>query len=343
MDRKRGHVLISVCSPTRRIHVYEEKDPLGLLSPYTVRGKLLIQQAWSEAVTWDEVLPIQFQIKWFGELPELARIKIPRCLKDSHSGKERLTVNTFTDASERAYAAAVYARYEFEDRSIRTRLITAKARLAPLKALSIPRLELMGAVIGLRLTKQVCETLGVQRSEVTYWVDSSNVGYWFRSQQSRNFKPLVANRVGEIHEDSNPDQWRYVPGKLNPADHGTRGLTVRELIDNESWWYGPEFLNQPETKWPEGGFTAGANAKTREEMKADVRERTELTEKDNPNSFVTNNQTGHQWKLDPSRFSKWYKIKSKNKLEVGLSLVRVRSWVNRFIANCRMPSEQRSV
>lgn len=104
-----------------------------------------------------------------------------------------------------------------------------------------------------------------------------------------------------------------------------------------------QFLNQPETKWPEGGFTAGANAKTREEMKADVRERTELTEKDNPNSFVTNNQTGHQWKLDPSRFSKWYKIKSKNKLEVGLSLVRVRSWVNRFIANCRMPSEQRTV
>ena len=121
-----------------------------------------------------------------------------------------MTVHTFTDASEKAYAAAVYARYEFEDGSIGTRLITAKTRLAPLKALSIPRLELMGAVIGLRLTRQVCEALGVQRNKATYWVDSCNVGYWIHGQ-SRNYKPFVALRVGEIHEGSNPDQWRYVP------------------------------------------------------------------------------------------------------------------------------------
>ena len=98
-----------------------------------------------------------------------------------------MTVHTFTDASEKAYSAAVYVRYEFEDGSMGTRLVAAKTRLAPLKALSIPRLELMGAVIGLRLTKQVCETPRVQRGDVTYWVDSSNVGYWIRSQ-SRNFK-----------------------------------------------------------------------------------------------------------------------------------------------------------
>ena len=180
-------------------------DPLGFLSPFTVRGKLLMQEAWTETVTWDEVLPFQLANKWktwFGELPDLAKNKIPRCLKDSHSKEERLTIHTFTEASEKAYAAAVYARYEFEDGSIGTRLITAKSRLAPLKALSIPRLELMGAVIGLRLTKQVCEALGVQRNKATYWVDSCNVGYWIHGQ-TRNFKPFVAHRVGEIHEDSN--------------------------------------------------------------------------------------------------------------------------------------------
>ena len=180
-----------------------------------------------------------------------------------------------------------------------TRLVAAKTRLAPLKALSIPRLELMGAVIGLRLTKQVCETPRVQRGDVTYWVDSSNVGYWIRSQ-SRSFKPFVANRVGEIHEDSNPDQWRYVPGNLNPADHGTRGLTVGELIDNECWWRGPEFLMQPETKWPKGAFTE-ATKETREEMKTEVRERTDLTEKNNPNSFLTNQQTNRPIKQNKSR------------------------------------------
>ena len=184
-----------------------------------------MQESWTKTVAWGEVLPPQLERKWktwFGELPDIAQIKIPRCLKDSHSKEERLTVDTFTDASEKAYAAVVNARYEFEDGSIGTRLITTKSRLAPLKALSIPRLELMGAIIGLRLTKQVCKALEIEQTKVTYWVDSCNVGYWIHSQ-SRNLKPFVAHRVGEIHKDSNPEQWRYVPGKLNPADHGTRG------------------------------------------------------------------------------------------------------------------------
>ena len=63
-------------------------DPLGFLSPFTVRGKLLMQEAWTETVTWDKVLPFQLANKWktwFGELPDLAKIKLPRCLKDSHS------------------------------------------------------------------------------------------------------------------------------------------------------------------------------------------------------------------------------------------------------------------
>ena len=118
----------------------------------------MLQEAWTKTVTWDEVLPLQLERKWMtwsGELPDLTKIKLPRCLKDLHSKDKRLTVHTFTDASEKAYAAVVYARYEFEDGSIGTRLITAKSRLVPLKALSIPRLELMGAIIGLRLTKQV--------------------------------------------------------------------------------------------------------------------------------------------------------------------------------------------
>ena len=101
-------------------------------------------------------------------------------------------------------------------------MITAKSWLAPLKGLSIPHLDLIGAVIGLRLTKQVCEVHGVQQNKATYWVDSCNVGYWIHGQ-SRNFKPFVAHRVGEKQEESNPDQQCYVPGKLNPADYGTRG------------------------------------------------------------------------------------------------------------------------
>ena len=106
-----------------------------------------------------------------------------------------------------------------------------------------------------------------------------------------------------MHEGSNPDQWRYVPGKLNPADHGTRGLTVEELIDNECWWHGPAFLSQGNDNWPEQRFI-GATSETLQEVKAEVRERTNHPQPDNLNSFVINNQEENQWRLDPIRFSK---------------------------------------
>ena len=116
----------------------------------------------------------------------------------------------------------------------------------------------------------MCEALEIEQTKVTYWVESCNVGYWIHSQ-SQNFKPFVAHRVGEIHQDSNPEQWRYVSGKLNPADHGTRGLTVEELVENECWWGVPAFLNQPKENWPERGFTR-ATAESFEEVQAAVRE-----------------------------------------------------------------------
>ena len=76
--------------------------------------------------------------------------------------------------------------------------------------MSIPRLELLGALIGLRLTRQVCSALKIATNEVTYWVESVNVGYWIQGQ-SREYKPFIAHRIGEIHEFSPPNQWRYVP------------------------------------------------------------------------------------------------------------------------------------
>ena len=165
------------------------------------------------------------------------------------------SIHTFTDASENAYATAVYSRHVYENGDVTVRLITLTSRLAPLKAVSITRLQLLDALIGVRLTIQLCSALKIPTHEVTYRVDSVNVGYWIRGQ-SREYKPFVALRVGEIHECSAPNQWRYVPTNMNPADHGTRGLTVEELASTDLWWNGPEFLKKTEKEWPKCKFDA---------------------------------------------------------------------------------------
>ena len=131
--------------------------------------------------------------------------------------------------------------------------MASKTRLAPLKTVSIPKLELMGALIGARLAHQVCSALEIPSSNVTYWVDSLKDSYWIRGQ-SREYKPFVVHRVGKIHEKSNPNQWHYVPTDMNPADLGTRGMTAQELTDSTKWCNGPDFLYSPEAEWPECKF-----------------------------------------------------------------------------------------
>ncbi len=312
-------------------------DPMGFLAPYVVRAKLLLQQAWVQALNWDEPLTNELQEawrQWFGELVMLHETKIPRCLKDAPSVRG-MEIHSFSDASEKAYSAAVYARYEYMDGSFSSRLVAAKTRLAPLKTISIPRLELMSAVISLRLSKQVCKALEVQLRKVNFWIDSMTVGYWIRGQ-SRNYKPFVAHRVGEIHQDSNPEQWRHVPTASNPADYGTRGLTVAELKNNDCWWNGPKFLQGPREHWPETKFETPVS-EAFDEVKSESR--------NNTTSFMAGREQDEEkkeeWRLNPTHFSKWYRNPLTTRLEFGKSLVRVRGWVQRFTKNCRKSKEDR--
>ena len=256
-----------------------------------------------------------------------------------------LTIHTFTDASESAYAAAVYARHVYENGDDTVRLIASKSRLAPLKAVSIPRLELLGALIGTRLTMQICSALKISTHEVTYWVNSVNVGYWIRGQ-SREYKPFIAHRVGEIHECSAASQRRYVPTNANPADHGRRILTVEELADTSQWWNGPGFLKRAEEEWPKCKFDLPTSEESLElkrgkEVSAKETCSYEITMGDGENAEGDNAREEGVWRLTPSRYSKWYRVKRQGKLKLGLSLVRVRAWVHRFNANCRRPADQR--
>ncbi|CAB3981675.1 Hypothetical predicted protein [Paramuricea clavata] len=229
-------------------------DPLGFLSPFIIKAKLYLQQAWLEALDWDDELPYKLKNQWknwFNELHLLQEIKIPRCLKNSNLVTS-VTLHSFSDASEKEYAAVVYARYEYEDKSVTTQLIASKTRLSPLKAISIPRLELMGALIGVRLTKQVSTALEIPVKDATFWVDSMNVLHWIHGR-SRDYKPFVAHRVGEI------------------ADYGSRGMNVSEMKNNQQCWFGPEFLKKSKDAWPEEKIEIELNSVTCKELKVEAR------------------------------------------------------------------------
>ena len=223
-------------------------DPLQLLAPYVIRAKMALQEAWIAGLGWDDPFPpiLERSIReWIDELPSVELFEVPRCY---HSGQPLSSeLHTFTDASGRAYGAVVYLRDRYADGSVTVRIVIAKARVTPLKAISIPRLELMGAVLGLRLAVKCRELLGV--TSMRFWTDSMDVVFWVHGQ-SRRYKPFVAHRVAEVQCETSPKQWRHVPGKENPADLATRGATVSDLMENGIWTNGPEFLQLEEANWP---------------------------------------------------------------------------------------------
>ena len=142
-----------------------------------IRAKILLQEMWTSGLDWDDLVD-QSQArrakKWFKELGELSDVKVPRCLQLDRS-VEAVTLHTFTDASADAYGVATYARYLYKYGTVSTSLVASKPRVAPLLATSIPRLELMGAVLGLRLALSIARVLKFDWNQLTFWSDSMNV------------------------------------------------------------------------------------------------------------------------------------------------------------------------
>ena len=154
-------------------------DPLGLLTPYTIRAKVLLQEMWASGVDWDKPVGEDLSKKaarWFDELSALASLKIPQCLRNPTTVEE-MTMHNFVGSSQEAYGAASYVRHLYKDGTLTCRLVASKSRVAPLQAISIPRLELMAAVAGLILVETVGEVLGIDKSKWVFWSDSMDVLY----------------------------------------------------------------------------------------------------------------------------------------------------------------------
>ncbi len=288
-------------------------DPLQLLTPFTIRAKVLMQEIWKAGVGWDDILPddlINKWSKWCSELHQLSNVAVPRSLRLPNPIQACLHV--FSDASNQAYGAVAYLVCRYPDDTSTSRIVVSKSRVSPTKTVTIPRLELMGAVIATRLAKNINKTLEVEQT--IFWTDSTNVLYWIRNE-SREFKPFVANRIGEIHRSTNPDQWRHIPGDINPADLLTRGLTATDLANNESWMEGPEMIQGEESTWP----PRLPNGEV--EKSIDKNERRKVTH--------TTRNTPKKSFISPDNFSNFWR------------LLRVTGWVQRFVANCRLPAEDR--
>ena len=225
-------------------------DPHGLIAPFTVRSKTILQEIWRrKELDWDSQLPRELCVAWEGWMEQafvIPEIKIPRWVQ--YEPKSAIQLHVFCDASEEAICAAVYLRVK-RKKEIFVTLLAGKARVSPLKAESISRLELAAAVMGVRLCGAVKDIYDVSEDQTFYWTDSMVTLHWI-NVPAKAFKAFVAHRVGEIQTFTEPRQWSHVPTKENPADLGTRAITALELKNNPLWWEGPAFLKLAPTEWP---------------------------------------------------------------------------------------------
>ncbi|XP_067649100.1 uncharacterized protein [Haliotis asinina] len=232
-------------------------DPLGLLAPFTIRAKIILQQVWLSGVGWDDKMSPDLEekvLQWYMELADLKSLRFPRWIEFSSEMIEFSSeiaipcLHVFVDASQDAFGAVIYLVSGHGERIV-SQLVASKSHVAPIKAVSVPRLELMAAVLGVKLLLIVAKGLEMSVHDAKLWSDSMNVLWWIKNH-SRSFKPFVANRVGYIQEMTKPCQWMHVPTKLNAADILTKG-SKPETLGTTAWHHGPEFLAHDESQWPE--------------------------------------------------------------------------------------------
>ncbi|KAK2578491.1 hypothetical protein KPH14_002052 [Odynerus spinipes] len=224
-------------------------DPLGIIGPATITAKILLQRLWQLQIAWDESLPQDIHTQWEefrSELEVLNEIAIPRHVLQTHTVRTEL--HGFCDASEKAYGACIYLRSTNNDGHILVRLLCAKSRVCPLKKITLPRLELCGALLLAHLCSKAKAALNMHVSEEYYWCDSTIVLAWIKAPSSR-WKTFVANRTAEIQRKTNGN-WRHIVSEDNPADIISRGICPAALSDSSLWWNGPEWLVKEVGDWP---------------------------------------------------------------------------------------------
>ena len=231
-------------------------DPLGFIAPVILVGRQILQEVCRRGCGWDE--PVTPEVagrwhEWERELQELRSLAIPRC----HYPKDftdlvSVQLHHFSDASTRGYGQCSYLRVVNVDGRVYVALVMAKAKVTPLKLVTVPRLELQAAVLSVQVARKLEAELKFPSVSHHFWTDSQVVLGYIQNDISR-YHVFVANRVTQIREFSQPSQWNHVPTGVNPADLASRGAAVGDL-EKLRWFSGPEMLMSSETQPPPAVF-----------------------------------------------------------------------------------------
>ena len=253
------HIAVNELPPsdhvTKRIltsDIAKTFDVLGWFSPTIIKMKILLQRVWELKVDWDELVPDSIRdiwLRWRSELTSLSRKSVPRCYFPKEARIVSFQLHGFSDASEDAYAGVVYLRMVDTQDRVHISLVISKTKVAPIKKLTIPRLELCGAQLLSRLLHHVKTLFNQPLTDVYAWTDSTIVLNWLVGSP-RRFKTFVGNRVAAIVDCIPPDRWNHVAGVQNPVDCASRGLFPAELISHDLWWNGPNWLKSVPLRWP---------------------------------------------------------------------------------------------
>ncbi|GFS72372.1 integrase catalytic domain-containing protein [Trichonephila clavipes] len=212
-----------------------------------------MQEIWKYGLGWDEELSTELKKKWETWCSQVCILKDLTVERKYFSypldkGKD-LLLRIFCDASPRAFGAVAYFRYVTANDDIYTRFITAKSRVSPLKKLTLPRLELLRAVLASKILRYLTSNFKFPESKFFLWSDSSIALHWIKGKAS-NFKQFVLNRVIEIQSNSDPSDWHHFSGRENPADYISRGANLETIINSQFWMHGPQWLRTTENNWP---------------------------------------------------------------------------------------------
>uniref|UniRef100_L7LX93 Putative tick transposon n=1 Tax=Rhipicephalus pulchellus TaxID=72859 RepID=L7LX93_RHIPC len=292
-------------------------DPLGFLTPFSVRAKIMLQKIWMDKIKWDDPLPSQHQSAWKDwaeELEYLDEFNINRCYDNVQAEVKTSTLHVFSDASPLAYGAAAYIVTEYSDGSNQASLLITKGRVAPIKKITLTRMELLAATVSVRLATHITSNLNRKITSVRLWTDSQIVLCWIKSSKTKDL--FVSNRAAEIKSKSHESQWSYVKSDENPADLMTRGIKLKHLLNNELWWKGPTWIN---------------NKNQRPDYDISIElDRDELKDEEELVASLTTT-TRQENIIDVSRFGSYKKA------------LRVTAWIMRYMGNIKREGRTGSI